>query len=239
VRLLVTRPEPDGERTAAALRGRAHDVVLAPLLRIETIQDAEIGGGPWSALVITSANAVHAIEAHARRAALSGLPVFAVGRRTAAAARAAGFSDVMAAGGNVRELAASICQRARPGGAPLLYLAGEDTSGDLAGDLAAQGLTARAVVVYRAVKAGRFPPAAGAALAAGEIEGVLHFSGRSAEAYIECARAAGLLDPALQPLHYCLSRQVAAPLLAAGAGRVRIAPHPDEAALLELVDSTA
>jgi hypothetical protein len=36
-------------------------------------------------------------------------------------------------------------------------------------------------------------------------------------------------------VHYCLSRQVVAPLTAAGAAAVRIAARPDEAALLELV----
>src|SRR5438067_7912940 len=32
MRLLVTRPEPDGERTAASLRARGREVTLAPLL---------------------------------------------------------------------------------------------------------------------------------------------------------------------------------------------------------------
>jgi hypothetical protein len=35
--------------------------------------------------------------------------------------------------------------------------------------------------------------------------------------------------------HYCLSAQVAAPLNAAGAKRVAIAPRPEEAALIELL----
>src|ERR1700704_1777136 len=93
VRLLVTRPEPDAERTAAALRSRGHQVEIAALLRIESIPDAELGPGPWSALVVTSANALRALESHPRRAELLGARVFAVGRSTAAAARAAGFLD--------------------------------------------------------------------------------------------------------------------------------------------------
>ena len=32
MRILVTRPLPDGERTAAALRARGHDVLLVPLM---------------------------------------------------------------------------------------------------------------------------------------------------------------------------------------------------------------
>jgi uroporphyrinogen-III synthase len=238
MRLLVTRPQPDAERTAAALASLGHQVAHAALLRVEHISDAELGSGRWSAVVVTSANALHAIAAHPRRAALLRLPLFAVGRRTAAAARAAGFPDVTAAGGDVRELAQCLREwtgREDAGRHPLLHLAGEDRSGDLAGELAADGRSVRTAVVYRAVKAERFPPAVAAALAAGQIDGVLHFSRRSAEAYIECARAAGLLDQALAAAHYCLSAQIAEPLKAAGAKATHIAARPDEAALIELI----
>jgi uroporphyrinogen-III synthase len=57
--LLVTRPEPDGERTAAKLRARGHEVMLASLLRVEAI-DADIGGD-WHAVAVTSVNALRAI----------------------------------------------------------------------------------------------------------------------------------------------------------------------------------
>jgi uroporphyrinogen-III synthase len=234
VRLLVTRPQPDAERTAAALRAAGHVVACAALLRIEPVPDPDLGPGPWSGLVLTSANALPALAAHPRRAALLALPVFAVGRRTAAAARAAGFAAVTAAGGNVQELVRHL--RATPAGrAPLLYLAGEDRSRDLAADLAADGVTVATVVVYRAVKLEQFPPALIAAFAAGTIDGVLHFSRRSAQAYLDCARAATMQDRALAITHFCVSPQVAEPLLAAGAMRVRIAARPEEAALIELI----
>ena len=92
-------------------------------------------------------------------------------------------------------------------------------------------------VVYRALKAARFPPPVAAALAQREIDGVLHFSARSAEAYLGCAARGGIGDHALAPVHYCLSRRVAAPLSAAGAVALRVAARPDEMAMLELVGS--
>jgi uroporphyrinogen-III synthase len=235
VRLLVTRPQPDAERTAAALRAAGHQVECAALLRIESVPAAELGPGPWSALVLTSGNALRVLEQHPRRAELLTLPVFAVGRRTAAAARAAGFPAVTAAGGNVQELVQHL--RATPAGpAPLLYLTGEDRSGDLAADLAADGRMVCTVVVYRAVKLDKFPPALASALAAGAIDGVLHFSRRSAQAFLDCA-AAAMLDRALAITHFCVSQQVAEPLLAAGAQRVRIAARPEEAELIELIEA--
>jgi uroporphyrinogen-III synthase len=236
VRLLVTRPQPDGERTAAALRARGHEPLVAALMRIETVAGIAIGEGPWSAVIVTSTNALRAIETHPRRAALTRLPLFAVGARTAAAARAAGFAEIAAAGRDADDLLRRIGGWTEHGGVPLLYLAGEETSRDLAEPLAKQGLRVETIVAYRAVKARRMPPDVGAALAAAALDGVLHFSRRSAEAYIDCARGSGLLDHALAPRHYCLSRQVAGPLEAAGAGHVLIAPRPEEAALLDLID---
>jgi uroporphyrinogen-III synthase len=233
VRLLLTRPEPDAQRTAAALRAQGHDVVAAPLLRIAPVTDAQIGDGPWAAILITSANAAHAIAAHARVTPLRALPVFAVGPRSAEAVAAAGFADVTSADGNVTDLARLVAARMQPA-APLLYLAGEDRSGDLAGDLRAHGFAVETIIVYRAVAATGLLPVAAEALSSG-IDGVLHFSRRSAEAYVNAARAAGMLANALKPVHFCLSAQVAEPLAQAGTADIRVAERPSEAALLALI----
>ena len=230
--LLVTRPEPDGERTGAALRARGHDVLLAPLLRVEAIA-CDLGDAAYGAVVMTSANAARAVAAHPARGALAALPAFTVGRRTAEAARAAGFADVRSADGDQADLAALIRAHYEAERGPLLYLAGEDRAGEL--DLAASGIAVVTTVIYRAVAAERFPDAVAAALAAGAIGGVLHFSRRSADAYLACGRRADVLAGALAPLQLCLSAAVAEPLAAAGATSIRIASRPDEAAMLELV----
>jgi uroporphyrinogen-III synthase len=234
VRLLVTRPEPDGERTAQALRARGHAVVLAPLLRTENV-DFVLPEQAFSAVVLTSANAARAIADHPGRAQLTALTAFSVGRRTADAARAVGFRDVRSADGDKRDLVdllrTDLPRMESSDRAPLLYLAGEDR----ADDLAAAGLPVHIAVVYRALKADHFPPPVAAALAQRAIDGVLHFSARSAEAYLDCAAHDAIRESALAPVHYCLSRQVAAPLSAVGVAVVRIAARPDEASLLELV----
>jgi uroporphyrinogen-III synthase len=238
VRLIVTRPEPDGARTATKLRALGHDVELVPLLRIEPVRDVDLGAGPFAAVLMTSANGLSGVASHQRIAELRSLPVFAVGRRTAEAARTAGFPDVTSADGNQRDLVRLVRARfVAPGPKPLLYLAGEDRSGDLAGDLAALGLPVRTVVTYRAVAASEFPDAVRDALTFGRFDGVLHFSRRSAESFLRCASAGEALRPALSVTHYCLSPQVAEPLAAAGATAVRIAPRPGEAALIELVNA--
>ncbi len=234
MRLLITRPEPDGQRTAAQLRARGFEVLLAPLLRVETIRDAELGPGPWRALAITSANAARVIAQHPRRGELLPLPLFAVGQRSADAARAAGFGNVLSADGNESDLVGSIAANLLRNSS-VLYLAGEDRAGDLAADLATQGIAVHTVTVYRALQATEFPLAVQAALAGGEIGGVLHFSRRSAAAFVHCSEQAGIGESALATTHYCLSQQVAEPLAAAGAKAIAIAPRPDEATLVALI----
>ncbi len=235
MRLLLTRPEPDAARTAAALRTRGHEVVRAPLLRIEIIADAALGDGPWAAIAVTSANAAPAVAQHPRRDELLRLPVFAVGRRSAEAMRAAGCIDVSSADGDAGDLAALIARHA-PAGGPLLYLAGAERARDLAGALAAQGISVHMAVVYRAHVARELPRSAAEALADG-CDGVLHFSRRSADAYVGAATHAGLLAAALAPVQFCLSGRTAEPLARAGAAAIRIAPQPQEAALLAMIET--
>jgi len=238
MRLLVTRPEPDNARTAEALRARGHDVTLAPVLRVTPETGADLGGGPWAGVLITSANAVRAIAEHPRKWECLRVPAFAVGRRSAEAARAAGFAEVVSADGNADDLAHLVAARvpARQPDHPLLWLAGEDRAGDLAGALAVHGIAVRTVVIYRAVAETALPDEARDALAGGEIDGVLHYSRRSADAFEAIAMAARIDLKSLPIKHYCLSAQVAAPLRQSGVEHVVVAARPDEAALLALLD---
>jgi len=232
MKIAVTRPQADGERTATHLRARGHEVLLAPLMRVEPIA-VDLGRG-FAGVIITSANAPVAIVDHPARATLLRLPVYAVGRRSADAARDASFADITTAGGDVRDLVRLVAERKADAKGPLLYLAGEDRAADLIAELAAHGVACEMRVVYRAV-ATPFPSALATALKAGELDAVLHFSKRSADNYLSGAREAGVSEQALVPRQLCLSAQVAAPLKQARAARVAVAHRPDEAALIDLV----
>jgi uroporphyrinogen-III synthase len=230
MRLLVTRPKPDGARTAAALRARGHEVLLSPLLRLAALA-AELHGGPWDGVILTSANAARALAINPRRAEVAALPAFVVGRSTAAAAREAGFTNVTSADGDARALVRLLRQRPPM---RLLYLAGADQATDLAAALAGTRTTVDTVVVYRAAAEPSLPDDVRSAFAAQAVDGVLHFSARSAAAFVS-ALATDSLQGALALPQFCLSGAVAKPLAAAGASDLRIAPRPDEASLIGLV----
>ena len=233
MRLLVTRPEPQGEQTVVALRARGHEVTIAPLLVIETLS-ADFGGAPWRAVAVTSANAIRAAAAHPHFAEIVSLPLFGVGGRSAQAAQEAGFASVMSADGDADALV-ELIRKALPPESALLYLAGEDRASDLAAALAPGKISVTTAVVYRAVAQSALPEFARERLCAGTIDGVLHFSKRSAQTFIGAAQGCEVWDNSLKCRHFCLSLQVAEPLVAAGARHIHVAATPDEAAVLDLV----
>ncbi len=236
MRLLVTRPEPDGERTAEKLRARGHEVVVASVLRTEFIV-AAFGRGPFAGVVLTSANAARSLADHPRRNELAGLPAFVVGAHTAEAARQAGLFKVVSADGAADDLAALLAERFAGMDTRLLYLTGEDRAGDLAARLVSFGIKVETAVMYRTVSADEFAARLSTALEPAAFDGVLHYSPRSADAFVAGAATAGLLEWVIAANHFCLSRNVAAALTRAGARIIRIAPHPDEASLLGLLNS--
>jgi uroporphyrinogen-III synthase len=74
------------------------------------------------------------------------------------------------------------------------------------------------------------------AFAANRIEAVLHYSRRSARAFLDAARAGGVEISALAIPQCCISAGVASVVRDAGATQVMAAPSPDENALFETLD---
>ena len=74
------------------------------------------------------------------------------------------------------------------------------------------------------------------AFAANTIEAVLHYSRRSARAFLEAARAAGVEISALSIPQCCISDGVASVVRDAGASQVVVAAAPDENAMFGALD---
>ena len=165
------------------------------------------------------------------------MPLFAVGARSAEAARAAGFSEVVSADGDVDDLIGLLAARFGGSGVRLLYLAGEDRAGDLAASLAAHGIEVETAVVYRAVPDEEFPGRL-ARRASRPDRSTPCCTIRGAaprHSFLAGVESAGVLDAALAAVHLCLSAEVAAPLQEAGAAQVRIARGRTNRSLIGLL----
>jgi uroporphyrinogen-III synthase len=74
------------------------------------------------------------------------------------------------------------------------------------------------------------------AFATSRIKAVLHYSRRSARAFLDAARAGGVEISALSIPQCCISAAVAAVLRDAGATQVMVAGTPDENALFQTLE---
>jgi uroporphyrinogen-III synthase len=239
--ILVTRPLPEGATTASALRAKGFAVLLAPMLRFEPVAFHDDSDAPYGAVIVTSANALRAIETRLQGSPWLKLPLFAVGEHTAEAARAAGFAKVVSADGDAAGLrervVASVKAKTLKKTSPLLYLAGADLARDLPAELGERGFTVVTQTTYRMVAVADLPEETREAFAADEVEAVLHYSRRSARAFIEAIGAAGVEISALSLPQCCLSAGIATVVRDAGAARVVVASSPDEGALFVALES--
>ena len=238
--ILVTRPHPDAENTAATLRARGFEVLLAPMLRFEAVAFHDDSEARYGAVIVTSANALRAIETDLKASRLLKLPLFAVGEHSATLARHLGFEQVISAGGDAMALRDTVLGAVKSKVVkkthPLLYLAGADLARDLAGDFRQRGFTVVTQTTYRMVPVSSLPRQTSEAFAANHVEAVLHYSRRSAAAFLEAVRAAGVEISALSVPQFCVSAGVASVLREAGATGVMAAASPDENALFALLD---
>ena len=238
--VLVTRPHPDDEATAASLRARGFEVLKAPMLRFEPLPLHDDGEAAYGGVIVTSANALRGIAPQLKNSPLLRLPLFAVGEHTASAARDAGFENVISASGDAGALRdrvlAGVKAKELKKASPLLYLAGADVARDLAGELGERGFTVVTQTTYRMAAVSGLPREASDAFAANRIEAVLHYSRRSARAFLEAARASGVEISALSIPQCCISEGVASVVRDAGATQVMVAVSPDENALFGALD---
>ncbi|MBI5263881.1 MAG: uroporphyrinogen-III synthase [Bradyrhizobium sp.] len=238
--ILVTRPHPDSETTAAGLRARGYEVLLAPVLKFEPVAFHDDDEMEYAAVIVTSASAVRAVAPQLKDSRLLSLTLFAVGERTASAAGDAGFAKVIVAGGDAAMLRDcvldSVRSRKLKKGSTLLYLAGADLSRDLAAELGAHGFNVVTQTTYRMAPIAGLPRQVCEGFANHQIEAVLHYSTRSARAFLDATRAEGVEISALAIPQCCLSENIASALREAGAAQLTVAASPDENALFDALE---
>ena len=210
--------EPEASRTAARVRARGAEAIVAPLIAIVPCgYDTNTEGA--QAIIFTSTNGVRAFpDARGARDRL----VLTVGDATAEAAREAGFSDVRSADGDVNALVALAKRELDPARGKLIHIAGDHVAGDLGGELRAAGFSVERRLAYASVAAAPLPPALN-----GPLDIVLFHSPRAAQRFIELGapNAANLVAG-------CMSAAIAEAAGKVSWRRIITAPRPREDDLL-------
>jgi uroporphyrinogen-III synthase len=224
MRIWITRAQPEAQATADRVRALRHEPVVAPVLEVQPAGEAPDLAG-IGALAFTSRNGARALAALCLE---RNLPVFTVGDATAAAAREAGFTEVVSASGDVASLVAVIAERRAALNGQVLYAAPEEPAGDLVAALAARGVPARAHTVYRTAPAEFAPPA--------DVDVVLLHSAKAAR---RLADHPDLAAAAPTMTAICISPAAAEPLSGLGFREVLTASSPNESAMIEALRTWA
>lgn len=231
MRMLVTRPEPDAQSTLARLDALGIEAIAAPVMVRQTLEASLPPPEGFTAMVLTSANAVRALVDRGVAGDYHHLPVFAVGDRTALEATEAGFLRVSSAAGAFQDLVNAMTIARVPG--PIFYPTGKHQSADLAKALAPSGVMVATAKVYEMVAVDALPELVLAGLADGSLGAVLAYSRRTAEIF--AALTQSLQAPQRRRLAMlCMSEAVADALLEARFNRISLADRPDEDAMMAL-----
>lgn len=208
--VIVLRPEPGASATAARARALGLDAISIPLFKVEPVDWEAPDLALFDALLLTSSNAIR--HGGAQLNAYRALPVHAVGSATAEAARDAGFTIASGGSGGVDELIEGLAPELR-----LLHLCGEERRTPVYAHHAID-----AVAVYRSHA---IDPPPDLHRATNSV--VLVHSPRASQRLAELIEDRGTIAIAA-------ISGAAAEIAGTGWSEIRIAPEPNDDALLAL-----
>jgi uroporphyrinogen-III synthase len=228
--VLITRPQPGADETAARVAALGWRPVVAPLLEIRRLNGSLPMATSIQAVLVASGNALPGLARRYRRR-----PLLAVGDATAARARAAGFTQVWSAGADAAALAALAGRRCDPAGAPLLLAAGRGQSLVLATALRSRGFRVIRRTVYASVPVATLPAPAANTLRSGRLRAILFFSAETARQFARLLTRAGLREPVTSVDACAIGAAAAAAIEGLPWRRVRRAAQPTQDAMLALL----
>jgi len=206
--VLILRPQPGADETAARARALGLEPVVAPLFTVRPVDWDVPDAGDFDAVLLTSAHAARGIP---RR--LTSLPCYTTGEASARAAREAGFGDVLSGPSDGE---AALAMARSDGRSRLLHLCGRD-------HVALGGVERR--IVYAADALAALPDTVREALAADAV--VLLHSPRASALF------AGLVENR-RGIRLALISGAAAVAAGEGWAEKAVAARPRDEALLEV-----
>ena len=232
--ILVTRPIHQANATAEVLKARGHVPTIEPMLVVERLA-TPMPEGPFSGVILTSANALPMLTSSAEARGTLSLPVLTTGKATAQAARDAGFESVTAHPGSALDLVAHLPTWMEQNGlnGSLLYPCAETTAHNLNEVLAERGISCLHWPVYRTDAAKDFSRTAKQGLQNSHFDAVLLYSRRTAHTFVQLMRNNNLAMEGLRT--YVMSKDIYEALPKELQTHAQYPNRPAEADLLHLI----
>ncbi len=240
MRVLVTRPDPGGERTAVRLAALGHDVVRMPLFETEitaTPDDvppaSEVGG-----FIATSARAFSLFRAgNLPEKDILDIPVHVVGPATAQAARDTGFADIREAGGTAQDLARTLTSGigmadSSARGKHVIYLAGAPRTPVIEDALRAAGQSFSVLECYKMTEISYSTDIIISVILSPAPEAVLFYSASAAQRFSALLLGKDVGNALDSTRFVCLSPAIRTELPDRWRARSIATDHPNEDSLL-------
>ena len=144
--ILLTRTLEDCSEMIIKFKSLGHKVSHLPLLSIDKVDCKEFNFLNYEGIIFTSANAVKFLDL---KQINKKILCFCVGSATEKKARSAGFQNVIAAEGNVKNLKELVLQNFNKNNGNLVYVSGEKISVDLDQELIKEGYSIKRIINYR------------------------------------------------------------------------------------------
>lgn len=243
MRLLITRPAEQADKTIEGLENRGHTCILEPMLHVVHTHaplppdsGAKING--WDGILVTSLNAIPALLSPFIANGRTDIPVLSTGEATKLALEEIGFTNVTHANGSALDVAAHVPEwlgkNQLDSSAKILYPSAQKTAHDLSALLKAMNVSCHTWIVYQTQEATKFSATTEQALGSGAIDGVLLYSPRSARCFGQLVQQTKTSGNDL--VYFVLSDNIAGALPNVPKTSIFIASEPNEEAMLSLID---
>ncbi|MDC1381855.1 uroporphyrinogen-III synthase [Candidatus Puniceispirillum sp.] len=196
--ILIIRPQPDANRDVALLKRYGVPALASPSMKGMQLHYKLPKPTDFSGIIMTSRNAVDTIATSRHTAAWAKMPIFVVGAASAAAARNAGFLDIIIGAGGGAGLLPSIRRYIsdRKGtqdidNLPLFWPSAVEISFDMVAALAAHEIAVQRLPVYQMIANDELDAVTTDKIGKGAIAAVVAMSSRSIRIFQKNLDAAG------------------------------------------------
>lgn len=229
---LITRPQDQGQKTQKALQGIGIECILEPLMEIQPVDFSPPDMANLGAIVITSAQALKALDSLKIEKTL---PLYCVGHETSQELAQKGFQTIFMSPLGAQDLCSVIQKNQASQQGKILYLSGADISIPLDTILKDKGYDIKRVICYESLLRQELSGDVVKKIQQKQISGVLLYSKRTAEHFMQLIHDLGCVD-ALQNMDaYTLSHQILSPKSRQFFNRMMFPEIPQEADLMELI----
>ncbi|KIP97967.1 hypothetical protein RU07_23185 [Agrobacterium tumefaciens] len=245
MRVVVTRPEKSGLKTAELLRARGHDPILLPLtapFHHTEAATAALAREP-AYLAVTSAEAIRAlVNAGADLSASLQKHIFVVGQASALAARDAGFQTIITGESDGAALAHLIAEKTRNDTSlkgTICYLAGSPRDAGFEQTLNALNVPFETADIYQMRQIAWQQSQLKARLTDQPIDAVLFYSSEAVRIFFALLENEGFLAPLHQSRMICISAKVLSHIPEAFRNAAYASAEPNESQMFDLLERKA